>query len=95
MGLSHGTGQPLTLRCGKCKVHRQWDSRRWGYEPDKGMNLVATGRTKPRRDGRGGARINAVFVEYRCLDCGHVGWTKHIHGRDLLAQLAKAGQPVV
>lgn len=69
-GTNAGTGQPLTLRCGKCKKYSDWRNHR-------PVHLEATGRWKPRNDGRGGARISDRFFEYRCLDCKHVGWSKH------------------
>jgi hypothetical protein len=69
-GTSGGTGQPYYLRCAKCKLHSDWRSHRQ-------INLEATGRWKPRMGGRGGSRISDRFFEYRCLDCKHVGWSKH------------------
>lgn len=80
MGSNNGTGQPMYLRCAKCKTRR---GRFYG-QPER---LEATGRTRPRRDGRGGARITHRFIEYRCLVCGHVGWSKHMDAERLLARL--------
>lgn len=69
-----GTGYPLTLRCARCKVGR--DFRR---DYDKGCHLEATGRVRQLLPSqrRVNVRCMAVQAEYRCLDCGHVGWSKH------------------
>lgn len=44
-----------------------------------GTNLVRTGVTKPlakSQRGNGGRRVLQERVQYRCLDCGHVGLTR-------------------
>lgn len=66
-----GTGWPLTLRCAKCKVGRDW---RAGSTYD--TELVRTGRTKPYNGGNRGRGL-ATFHEYRCVRCGHIGWSRH------------------
>jgi len=80
-GTNGGTGQPYYFVCAKC---RTW--RRAFMGTTRGMNLEATGRWRPRRDGRGGSRIGSKFVEYRCKDCGHVGWSKHKEAERMLAK---------
>lgn len=81
-GTNAGTGYPLTLRCAKCKS--TW-RREYGA---MATNLIATGRTKPRgRNDKGGMRTTTRMIEYRCLDCGHVGWTKHIDAERLIRRL--------
>jgi len=75
-GTNAGTGIPLHLRCAKCKVRRPW--RNPGDHT--GMNLEATGRVKSltvRESHRQNARTLPYKAEYRCLDCGHTGWSKH------------------
>ena len=72
-GARNGTGWPLTVRCAKCKVGR--DFRRVTTHD---MQLVRTGRTKPYRGGNKGARGLDTFHEYRCLVCKHVGWSRHV-----------------
>jgi len=78
-----GTGYPLTLRCAKCKTARHWWYR-WSYT--RGLNLEATGKTRPakRRNAR---RQTDRKIQYRCLDCGHVGWTQHIDAERLLRRV--------
>lgn len=78
-----GTGSPLTFRCAKCKVGRDWRNH-----DHAGENVEATGRVKrlpPRRWGVSrGMRHVPYLVEYRCLDCEHVGWSSHDTMKDLL-----------
>lgn len=82
MSRSSGTGCPLILRCSKCKKHRDW--RRNEYP-----RLEATGRTKVRGKVRCPSRKADVKVEYRCLDCGHVGWSNHSDAGRLLKSSKK------
>lgn len=82
-----GTGYPLTLRCAKCKVGDFRYIRR-------GTKLEATGRVKVlkyhRRLARSQGRLMDGFqtAEYRCLDCGHVGWSRHKTMLRLLEKLS-------
>jgi DNA-directed RNA polymerase subunit RPC12/RpoP len=74
-GTNAGTGQPLTLRCSKCRRNFFEMQRRSSC----GTNLVRTGVTKPlakSQRGNGGRRVLQERVQYRCLDCGHVGLTR-------------------
>jgi len=72
-GTNAGTGQPIALRCSQCR------QRRGRYFPmmpaNHGFNLIATGRVRPARHR--GIRQTHRRIQYRCLDCGHVGWTQH------------------
>lgn len=66
-----GTGRPITFRCWACK-----------RSPKilKGTNYEATGRTRRLPFGAAGsqhARNTNRLIEYRCLTCGHRGWSKH------------------
>lgn len=72
-GTNAGTGQPLTLRCGKC--------RRWRGGHREGTNLEATGKLRPA-EHRGVRQTNRL-IQYRCKDCGHVGWSQHIDAERL------------
>ena len=72
-GSNAGTGWPITVRCAKCKVGRDWRNN-----SDGGTDLVRTGRTKPYRGGNRGVRGLATFHEYRCRVCKHVGWSRHV-----------------
>lgn len=81
-GTNAGTGQPLTLRCAKCKTTWRRDSG------SGGTNLEATGRTKSVRHKA--IRQTNRKIEYRCRDCGHVGWTQHESAERLLRLRASA-----
>lgn len=81
-GTNAGTGQPLTLRCAKCKTTR--------FGHDRGTHLEATGRTRAVRQKA--LRQTNRKIEYRCLDCGHVGWTQHESAERLLAVHVDAEQ---
>lgn len=73
-GSNAGTGQPLVLRCGKCRKHRDYKSL--AHEDIyKGMNLIRTGRTRDTR--RGNTRTLPIAHEVVCLACNHVGWSRH------------------
>lgn len=86
MGRSAGAGFPLTLRCAMCKKRRGYSLRR-DESSNIGTNLVATGKTKPvKRDGHHthGIRQANQRIEYRCTDCGHIGWSRHTDAERLL-----------
>lgn len=84
MGANNGTGQPNNLKCSRCIRHRSWRPARCG------MNLKATGKERPLSKaqlGNGGARVMMRQVQYECLDCGHVGWSRHKDAGRLLERL--------
>jgi len=81
MGTSHGTGQPIRFRCSACR-------RRFGSIT--GYKVVRTGRTRPKDDGRATRRSLNTEHEYKCLHCGHVGWSRHV---DILGKPLKADLP--
>lgn len=84
MSRSYGTGIPLALRCAKCKVGTTRRSAR------RGMNLETTGRfVRAASDGFG--RLSALKVQYRCRDCGHVGWSRHMDAERLLRKNGRDG----
>lgn len=68
-----GQRGPLTFRCGKCK--RGGSCHRPGNR-DIGTNWEATGKTKLV------GRHRRQQAQYKCLDCGHVGWSNHESVRD-------------
>jgi hypothetical protein len=87
-GTNAGTGYPLTFRCAKCKVGRNWRSF-FRFDTERGRNYRLTGRTRSaKRIGRLTGRTRSakrigyrqadIKMEYECLDCGHIGWTQHI-----------------
>ncbi len=54
------------------------------------MNLEVTGKTKPLTGyarSNGGHRVAQFQVEYRCLDCKHVGWSRHSEAARKLQRL--------
>lgn len=65
-----GTGAPICFRCAKCKTRSTIRSAK------RGMNVLRTGKTRPA--GCRGQRMLAVASQYRCLDCGHEGWSRHV-----------------
>jgi hypothetical protein len=74
-----GTGQPSAAGCIKCRgewhlLWRQGLSRLRRGEIDR---LQLTGRVRSVPFGRGGSRVVFTRYEYTCLDCGHVGWSRH------------------
>ena len=88
MGRSSGAGFPLTLRCYACKRKYSY-SLSLGRRRDTGTHLESTGRTRRGRYPRGhihGIRQTDRQIEYRCLDCGHIGWTQHSDGEALLSR---------
>lgn len=82
MSTSHGTGQPIYFKCSKCR-----SQLRFRHSTRCGRNLVATGKTS-KVSGyaarNGGHRVMQMRVQYRCLDCGHVGWSRHVGAGALL-----------
>jgi hypothetical protein len=85
-GKNSGTGWPHDLRCSACKR----STNNWKQPSRVGFNLEATGHVR-NWSARGrvalGARGMGYQVEYRCRDCGHIGWTRHIDARRLLKRL--------
>jgi hypothetical protein len=74
MSWNSGAGRPNWLRCAKC---------RRGQDATKGhkSSLRATGRTRPLSKAQGSNQHSRTLdhrVEYMCLDCDHVGWTRHV-----------------
>ncbi len=68
-GKGCGTGRPLFFRCWSCRGWRRQDS---------GMNVEMTGRVRfANYRGNAVSRSSAWAFEYRCLDCGHIGSSRH------------------
>lgn len=72
MGANNGTGWPLWFACAKCR--KDWTR----IYRDRGHAVVRTGRTRPYKGGNRGVRGLNTFHEYRCTDCGHIGWSRHV-----------------
>lgn len=89
-----GTGQPLWFRCSQCRLRHgtnEYFERKHGERsPTQSLGFIdrvrLTGRTKPTGHHRGNGRSTNTQREYRCLDCGHVGWSCHV---DLVAVEAR------
>ena len=74
MSRSSGAGSPIFFRCTRCKKYSTRTSAK------RGMNYEATGNVRPaptRKHHARGIRSANHSYEYRCLDCGHVGWSTH------------------
>ena len=61
---------PLTFRCSRCKVCRDWRD----HETASSDNLSLTGRSKVIANQAG--RLGLTAVEYH-HSCGFTGWTTH------------------
>jgi len=75
MSQNAGAGSPVFFRCSACRstLHPRGHG--------EGFNVTLTGRVRPTRHRRyraRGVRSTGVDREYRCNDCGHVGWSNHI-----------------
>lgn len=74
MSRSAGPGSPLYFRCTRCKTLAPRSAA------NRGMNYEATGNVRPaphRKHHARGVRSADHAYEYRCLSCGHVGWSTH------------------
>jgi hypothetical protein len=83
-GTNGGTGYPYTFRCAKCKTRFGRRQEEMGFQR---RTLQATGRTRPMLHR--GYRQTTRKIEYVC-GCGHRGWTQHMDGERLLAQLIRS-----
>jgi len=82
-GTNAGTGKPLFLKCAKCKKKRDH------YYNALTGRLVRTGKVRGEPKSYGShMRMLGEHYQYECLDCGHIGWSKHI---DILHKPLKAG----
>lgn len=70
-GTNAGTGRPLTFRCVKCRRGRRlntgWPGR-----------IALTGKTRGDVVSTAFHRMCRGSFQYRCLDCGHIGWSRHV-----------------
>jgi hypothetical protein len=72
MGRSHGPGSPVWFRCSKCRSTLNPDRR-------TGWDVELTGRQRKANFKHApGSRSSFMDREYRCLSCGHVGWSNHV-----------------
>lgn len=67
-------GQPHSFACAMCRKSMSF------YENSctVGRRYRTTGRSRPRRSqGMNYRHWGKIAYEYECLDCGHVGWSRH------------------
>lgn len=69
-----GTGYPLTFRCTKCK-RGDWRDRR------RGTNYEIIARVASKKRGLMMRSDSEHKYQFRCLDCGHIGWTRHEYAK--------------
>ena len=71
---------PHFFQCSACRKRKGWPPERNPHLWRKGLipSITLTGKAKPVNDGKAtrGRSANTRF-EYKCNDCGHVGWTRH------------------
>lgn len=88
-GKNNGTGCPVSFRCWKCRREAS-HLKLFGFFSDKRgyyTSVELTGRETPYASAS--CRMDTVNREYRCLDCGHVGWSRHIDLRHAVVAVIK------
>lgn len=72
-------GQPLSFACSKCRKSRGFynhETRRSSHHI--GRHYMLTGKTrKQRSQGSNVHHWPDTAYQYKCLGCGHVGWSRH------------------
>lgn len=83
-GTNAGTGQPYWFRCRTCRNKYPAHAVRSSAEERKGAidRVEFTGRAFAVRHGNGGSRVAFTRFEFKCLDCGTVGTSRHIDLHD-------------
>lgn len=71
-GTNAGTGQPLHFRCSKCRAR----GASWPFGLKTRVEL--SGQERPIDDGNSRGRSTSTLRQYECLDCGHIGWSRHV-----------------
>ncbi len=83
-GTNAGTGQPMWFQCGKCRLaggpywRLDTSSGRRMRSMGKSDRIELTGRTRAAPQGNAFGRSTTRRREFKCLDCGHVGWSRHV-----------------
>lgn len=74
-GTNAGTGQPISFRCSQCRLVEG----AYGRRSERGWigRVKLTGRHRAARYGNARGRNSTKRREYECLDCRHVGWSRH------------------
>lgn len=70
-----GPGFPTFFRCSACR--RAHDSHQFRRRRGWVMDVELTGRKRRNPSTNRHSRVSGMVREYRCLDCGHVGWSNH------------------
>jgi hypothetical protein len=72
-------GQPHSFACSVCRKSAGFSNHVTGRTSDTvGRRYATTGRTRKQRSKGGNYHgWGEVAFEYRCLGCGHVGWSRH------------------
>lgn len=74
-----GIGNPLLFRCSRCRLR----DGAWRPKSDRGWIGCVKLTGRKRRGRRAGPRADIWRREYRCMDCGHVGWSNHVELKQL------------
>lgn len=82
-GTKRGTGRPAILRCLKCRKGRQRQDQAAGTRLEATGFFAPLALTTPKAD-LARQRLTDRLIQYRCLDCQHLGWTQHLDGEMLL-----------
>lgn len=69
MSRSAGQGVPICFRCWRCR-------RRGGRGGTIDRVRILGSRNTHARHGA--VRVTDLEYQYECLDCGHVGWSRHV-----------------
>jgi len=75
VGQSAGPGEPVVFQCQKC---RRGNTRYTVVDAGHTGRVTLTGRKRARYGG--GIQVGRhghIAREYKCNDCGHVGWSRH------------------
>lgn len=71
-----GTGAPAYFRCSRCRRARV----RWPSGCHTRVEL--TGKSRKNNSSTKWPRVAYAHYQYRCLDCGHIGWSNHVQLAD-------------
>jgi predicted RNA-binding Zn-ribbon protein involved in translation (DUF1610 family) len=80
-GKGAGTGYPHHFRCQKCRRRystAEYHGERYSEDRGRRNRIMLTGKARPNHSHRMSVRSSRTVRQYRCEDCGHVGWSNHI-----------------
>ncbi len=92
MGRGKSAGQPLDFQCSACRKtkYQMFPRRRFPESHGLVLDVTLTGKAKAVNDGRANGRSSNTRVQYKCNDCGHVGWSRHV---EIFRKAIKEGIP--